>query len=273
MTTREENSSPLALYVASRVRVALGTFVAVEVEAESPAIAQKGIAAALDAISIVEGLMHPHRPGSDLAAIATCETHATVSVHAWTWEVLELSRQLHAASEGLFDPCLADAPGRLGDLELLESGRVRPSVRMRLDLGGIAKGYAVDRALEALRLAGCQGALVNAGGDLGVFGASSRNILCRSAAGCAWVELKDAALASSDAEESNRPREHRGYYDGADRTRVVLGRATVTARCAALADALATCALLCDGSRSEALLQKFGARRIRTQARYPDRSE
>ncbi len=262
-----------APYVTSRVQVALGTFVAIEVEADSASRAQKGIAAAIEAISMVEGLMHPNRPGSDLTAIAACPTHATVSVHAWTWDVLELSRQLHAASGGLFDPCLSDTPGRLGDLELLESGRVRPRSRMRLDLGGIAKGYAVDRALEVLQLAGCQGALVNAGGDLAVFGKNSRNILCRSPAGSAWVELKDAALASSDAEASNRPSEHQGYYDGADRTRVVLGRATVTARCAALADGLATCALLCEGPRCDALLQNFGATRIRTQARYPNRSE
>jgi len=47
---------------------------------------------------------------------------------------------------------------------------VIPHAPVHIDLGGIAKGYAVDRALMALRTAGCRGALVNAGGDLAVFG-------------------------------------------------------------------------------------------------------
>jgi thiamine biosynthesis lipoprotein len=39
---------------------------------------------------------------------------------------------------------------------------------MRLDLGGIAKGYAVDQALKALRRQGINRALVEGGGDVGV---------------------------------------------------------------------------------------------------------
>jgi len=45
----------------------------------------------------------------------------------------------------------------------------------RIDLGGIAKGYAVDRALEVLRRCGVQGALVNGGGDMAAFGAPLRH--------------------------------------------------------------------------------------------------
>jgi len=40
----------------------------------------------------------------------------------------------------------------------------------RLDLGGIAKGFAVDRAADLLAKAGVKGAIVNAGGDIRLFG-------------------------------------------------------------------------------------------------------
>ena len=54
---------------------------------------------------------------------------------------------------------------------LLEGEMVRFKQKgMQIDLGGIAKGYAVDRAIEALRKNGIRRALVNAGGDLYALG-------------------------------------------------------------------------------------------------------
>jgi thiamine biosynthesis lipoprotein len=74
-----------------------------------------------------------------------------------------------------------------------------------VDLGGIAKGWAVDRAIEAIRAHGFKDAIVNAGGDLYAMGHSER--------GDAWeigiqdprnpgrisrtLELSDAAVATS----------------------------------------------------------------------------
>src|SRR6202034_3210699 len=99
--------------------------------------------------------------------------------------------------------------------------------------GGIAKGFAVDRAIDALRASGCDGGLVNAGGDLAAFGTRTHPIVRVNpdGSGC-LVELRDAALAASDAEQPGRPREHRGYYHGANRRRRVAGSATVMARSA-----------------------------------------
>jgi thiamine biosynthesis lipoprotein len=259
MTTAEVLSSPTRPYVTSRLRVALGTFLAVEAEACDRAIADGGVEAAFDAIARVERFMHPQRPESDLAAIAGAAPRSMVPVHAWTWDVLDLCRRLHEASGGVFDPC---PDGRFSDLELVEPGWVRPRAPVCLDLGGVAKGYAVDRALEALRRAGCDSALVNAGGDLAVFGARSRTFLARTTRGTRSVKLANAALASSDADELQRPPQHRGYYHGVDRARVVSGQAIVVAPSAALADALTKCALLCDARQSESLLERFGATRI-----------
>src|SRR4029078_3507060 len=72
---------------------------------------------------------------------------------------------------------------------------------LSLDLGGLAKGFAVDRAVEALQLDGVSSAVVNAGGDVRVFGARSSTIHVRHPS-CPQtlahtIQLHRAALATS----------------------------------------------------------------------------
>ena len=250
----------------TRLRIALGTFVAVEAEARTSEAAERGIAAAFEAVALVDRLMHPTRPGSDLAALRACAPNTVLKLHDWTWEVLELCQLLHRSSRGAFDPCVATAPGRITDLELLSGSRVLARAAMHMDLGGIAKGYAVDCAIEALRGQQCDGGLVNAGGDMAVFGAREHLILCRGPHGASVVvKLRDAALATSDTWATTRPAEHRGYYHGVHRDILVSGHATVIAARAAVADALTKCALpgVCDDPRlCRTLLDEFGATQI-----------
>ena len=251
----------------TRLRVALGTFIAIEAEASDEPTARRGVEAAFDAILTVQKLMHPIR-GTDLATLAARPPGTPLKMHPWTCEVLELCRQLHHASHGIFDPCLSDAAGRIADLQILPADTVIAHAPLRIDLGGIAKGYAVDRANEGLRAAGCVGGLVNAGGDLAVFGRRSHQIVCgRSGESGVRVELRDAALASSDASDpasldALRPSEHRGYYDGRGRQTVVTGRATVIAARAAIADGLTKCLLSASQKMSAALLASFGAEQV-----------
>jgi thiamine biosynthesis lipoprotein len=247
----------------SRLRVAMGTFVAIEAQARDLVIAEEGIGAAFDAIATVERLMHPSRAGSDLAALASCPPGTPLTLHGWTWEVLELCQRLNRMSRGGFDPCVDPAPGRMNDLELTRSQGVVLHSPLRLDLGGIAKGFAVDRAIDALRSAGCEGGLVNAGGDLAMFGARSHEIIFRDPQGASAVlALNNAALATSNTEQSWRPSEHRGYYHGVDRSSRISGRATVMAARAAVADALTKCLLLGDRALSQTLLEAFTAQQI-----------
>jgi FAD:protein FMN transferase len=249
--------------VISRLRPALGTFVAIEAEAIDLRIAQCAVEAAFDAIATVARVMHPRRAGSDLAALTAGLPGIPLRVHPWTWKVFELCQRLNQSSRGIFDPCLDAAGGRMRDLELLEPPRVLPHAALCIDLGGIAKGYAVDRAIDALRAAGCDGGLVNAGGDLAVFGARSHTILCAEThRAAAAVELRDAALATSDVAQPCRPSEHRGYYHGLDRTAVACGRVTVSAASAAVADALTKCLLFGDRALNQALLRAFDAKEI-----------
>ena len=247
----------------SRMRPGMGTFIAVEAEAETAELRQAGIAAAFAAIRTAEGLWHP-RTGSDLAAINGAAAGAPVAVHAWTWRLLALAKRLHALSRGAFDPCVRPPHGALSRLELSPADRspsVVPHAPLTLDLGGIGKGFAVDRAIDALRAAGCHGGLVNAGGDLAVFGARAHHILCRDGRGAATgtVWLRDGAVATSDVDAPHPP-EHRGHY-GIRGERIESGRVTIVAPAAAVADGLTKCCLS-DAPHLDALLRHFQARRL-----------
>jgi thiamine biosynthesis lipoprotein len=72
-------------------------------------------------------------------------------------------------------------PHALNQLKVLSSNQVRVAQPMGLDLGGIAKGYAVDQAIAALQTHGVTCALVNAGGDLRVIGSRAWTLDVRHA--------------------------------------------------------------------------------------------
>jgi FAD:protein FMN transferase len=240
----------------------MGTIIAISAEANTAQSALSGVETAFAAIAQVERLMHPIRTGSDLHAIHHAPRGRPLDVDAWTWEVLALSQRLNQVSGGVFDPCLADCAGRFSELELAPPHCVIAHLPLRIDLGGIAKGFAVDRALAALRAAGCRRGLVNAGGDLAVFGADNHSVVIRNRGGHSIVELDNAALATSDVCSPARPAEHRGYYHGVNRRAVTAGSVSVAAPSAAIADALTKCLLADHGATSASLLEAFDARLV-----------
>jgi thiamine biosynthesis lipoprotein len=138
---------------------------------------------------------------------------------------------------------------------------VRATVPVALDLGGIAKGHAVDRAVTALRAAGASAGLVNAGGDLRWFGSNAwmpvrvRNPTNPTVA-VSLFEVQDAAVATSA-----------DYFRGAigglvdprsHRLRSLGGSVTVVAPTCALADALTKVVAL-DHARAATILARHGA--------------
>jgi thiamine biosynthesis lipoprotein len=137
-------------------------------------------------------------------------------------------------------------------------------VPLALDLGGIAKGYAIDIAIEALRAAGCWTGLVNAGGDLRVYGRTEPVMLRYSDGTAAPVTLNDQALAVSDLDVAvaQRPAEHRGYYLRSGGPCPVRRYAAVVAASAAVADALTKCVLLAEERCARRSLRAFGAQQI-----------
>ena len=166
-----------------RCRPWLGTVV--EIEADCGAAIEAGFAA----IERVHTLMSAHEPMSELSRLNRGER---VRISFDTRIVLDRALLWFAASGGLFDPALAGriaidrgalpihpgqaVPERSSDLRVLRvDGSVawldRPAC---LDLGGIAKGHAVDVAVAAMQKAGARTGLVNAGGDLFGFGRPHR---------------------------------------------------------------------------------------------------
>jgi thiamine biosynthesis lipoprotein len=248
----------------------MGTWVAIEAAAESEATAVCAIEAAFAAVSQVERRMHPEREGSDIARINSAPLHVQTPIHASTWEVLRLAQRLNRLTDGVFDPCLPLRPGCLTDLELSgPSPGPEPWVVRRaplaLDLGGIAKGYAIDCAIAALRAAGCHAGAVNAGGDLRLFGTRRETILLRYRDhGYQPLALQNTALAVSDLDEPRRPPGHRGYYVRAGtRAAAALRRyAAVLAPAAMIADALTKCVLLCSEERASRTVAELGGRDV-----------
>jgi thiamine biosynthesis lipoprotein len=62
----------------------------------------------------------------------------------------------------------------------LEKNQIRSKKPVHLDLGGIAKGFAIDRAVDALLCSGIKEGVVNAGGDMRVFGSKPHPVKVRS---------------------------------------------------------------------------------------------
>ncbi len=184
-----------------RCRPLLGTFV--EILAESPEEVVPGaIDSAFQAVAQVHRMMSYHDPESDLSWINRYAFSNGVRVHPWTWEVLKAAERFASESNGVFDVTVAsgetDASWR--DIVLEDDCVVRLRRPLRIDLGGIAKGFAVDCAVAALRRAGVVSGLVNAGGDLRVFG-SPREVHLRRpdspSRSSGKLRLRERALATS----------------------------------------------------------------------------
>lgn len=191
-------SSQLMKSVLSEVRRArplLGTFVEITARAGGDEAKLHGaIDKAFAAISTVHRLMSFHDPASDISRLNAEAAHKPVRVHRWTHRVLRLARNFSQESDGAFDITVASllrawrflprtgtrpCRGDWRDIILERDGKVRFRRPLLVDLGGIAKGFAVDRATAVLIAAGVRGGIVNAGGDLRVFGSVSRRVHIR----------------------------------------------------------------------------------------------
>lgn len=205
-----------------RSRPLLGTFVEITVlDARQPNVTD-AIEHAFETVARVHRLMSFHDPDSDVSRLNFRVGSEVIGVDPWTYEVLEASADLHRRSAGAFDitvaPALQDigllprhdrelsprpaARQQVDAIELLPENRVRfrhPSVG--IDLGGIAKGYAVDRAIDALKESGIESGVVNAGGDLAAFGPNTHIVDIRDPGRpdriMSRIAIRDQALAST----------------------------------------------------------------------------
>src|ERR1700746_1782991 len=151
-----------------RARPLLGTIVEITIDSYPDQSAELAIDRAFASIAAIHQQMSFHDPNSLLSRANREAFDRPVSVDDKTFQVLTIARDFYLLSGGLFDPTIApilqrteflpafdegptESEASFADVELLSHNRVRfrrPGIR--LDLGGIAKGFAVDQAMAAL---------------------------------------------------------------------------------------------------------------------------
>ncbi|MGD8278452.1 MAG: FAD:protein FMN transferase, partial [Gemmatimonadota bacterium] len=179
----------------------MGTFAEIAVVHRDRRLAQGAIDAALGELRGVDRSMTRFRPDSEIGRANRMASRTAVPVSAATASVVTAALGWADRTDGAFDPAVGraielwdvgsrhappshDAVVRLAGQRLhraVEVGRMdgRPvlvyhDAAVALDLGGIGKGWGVDRAVDALREWGIRNAIVNVGGDLYALGTSEQ---------------------------------------------------------------------------------------------------
>src|SRR5690349_2361808 len=150
-----------------RCRPLLGTLVEITAFGRNQLQLEHAIDAAFGNVAKVQRLMSYHDPRSDVSHMNRAAFSESVIVHPWTWRVLEAAQEFARESDGIFSiaiaPILArwrylpsqrsraDATATWRDIFLRKDCRIFFRRKLTVDLGGIAKGFAVDRAVEVLQ--------------------------------------------------------------------------------------------------------------------------
>jgi thiamine biosynthesis lipoprotein len=191
---RGRSRAPLPGDWLSRDEAIMGTAIHVELWSEGAAAGHAAIAAVMAEMHRIDAAMSPHKPASELSRINRDAARTPVPVSDEMFALLECALHFSALSDGAFDisyasvghlydyrervrpddAALAAARAGIGALHLILDAATR-TVRFghaatRIDLGGFAKGHAVDRAAGILARHGIRHAIVSAGGDSRVLG-------------------------------------------------------------------------------------------------------
>jgi FAD:protein FMN transferase len=159
-----------------------------------PGNAPEGVRDAEKALRAVEAKLSTYLESSELSRLNAAPAGEAVGLSGETLALFRLSKETADTSGGVFDPTFAPvfslwrqygkaeqlppeaeldaarAASGWQHFEVTDSGATKLIDEARIDLGGIAKGYGIDRAAEAMVDAGCVGGLVNVGGDIRCFG-------------------------------------------------------------------------------------------------------
>jgi thiamine biosynthesis lipoprotein len=179
-------------------RPALGTWMRVVVNDHDPKRAERAIEGAFRAVRLVDGQMSIHRPESQVSRVNAAAGRGSVRVDPALLDVVDRATAMARRTNGLYDPTVLPLMKLYG---FYRSGRTAwPSDReiaatldrtgwrhvrlnraagtlglaregVALDLGSIGKGWALDRAVDAIRAEGVTSALVDLGGNIYALGA------------------------------------------------------------------------------------------------------
>jgi len=177
-----------------RTEAIMGTRIYVQVWADDPAKGNEAIDAVMADMRRIDDLMSHYKPDSQLSRINQLGNQQPVQVDKELFDLIKLSTYYSQITEGAFDITYAsvgymyDYPKHVHPTEAQIKSAL-PAVNwrnilfdeahhtirfehpgMRIDLGGIGKGYAVDRGIDILKARGIQHAVVTAGGDTRILG-------------------------------------------------------------------------------------------------------
>ncbi len=172
----------------------MGTEVVVDIWHENADIARQCSDAVFKEMRRIDALMSPYRETSELSRVNREAAQQAVTISDELFELIERSLAMSVRSSGAFDITFASV-GHLYDYREqrkpsaqmikqklpainyrhLHLDRSRHSISfaheaVKIDLGGIAKGYAVDNAIALLKQCGIDNGLVSAGGDSRILG-------------------------------------------------------------------------------------------------------
>ena len=272
----------------------MGTRVSVELWHEDAAVAETLLERVLEEYRRIDRGMSTYRANSEISRVNAEAGAGPVAIGAELLGLIVTALELSRASDGAFDlsyesvgylydfrarrhpdQAAIEAAIAAVDYRLIAVDEERGTVRfgapgMRINLGGIAKGYAVEQGAKILRAAGIEHALLNAGGDTRVIG---------DRRGAPWIvgirhprvdgefatrlPLVDEAISTSGDyerffEEGGRRYHHIINPATGEPTETVLS-ATVIGPDATLTDGLSTTVFVLGAEAGIALIERYPA--------------
>ena len=231
--------------VVTRAQMQMGTLVKITAVARSESVAQAAAAAGFAEIRRLEELMSTWIPTSELSRVNTSAGVMPVHVSSETLTVIQRAIQVAEMTDGGFNIAIGPAVDAWNVIEgrriptESELEALRPLVDlqavhvdvgkqtiflekagMRLDVGGIGKGYAADQAVEALQRAGAVAGVVALSGDIKTFGRLPDGKLFpvgiqhprKDGSVLAWIDLQDEAISTAGDYERFFEREGVRYH-------------------------------------------------------------
>ncbi len=218
------------LAVVTRAQMQMGTLVKITAVARSESVAQAAATAGFAEIRRLEELLSTWIPTSELSRVNAAAGILPVHVSLETLTVVQRAVQAAEMTDGGFNIAIGpavdawrvtegqripteaelDALRPLVDLMSVHANMRERTIflaktGMRIDVGGIGKGYAADQAVEALRKAGAIAGIVALSGDIKTFGRLPDGKMFpvgvqhprQDGAVLAWIDLQDEAISTA----------------------------------------------------------------------------
>jgi thiamine biosynthesis lipoprotein len=283
-------------HLIERTHQTMGTEVRVTVWSADDVRVETATSAVFREFDRLDAMMSVWKDGSDIVRLNAAAGRQPVPVTSETREVLTIARQISEQTGGRFDVTFAALsglwkfdyqdkdnsipdPGEIAkrlplinyrDLEVDDAAGTATLKRtgMRVNLGGIAKGYAVDRSVDIMRRSGLRDFMIQAGGDMYVAGMRGNRpwrVGIRDPRGpadrmFATLDLSDATFSTSGDYERFFMKDGRRYHHILDLTagqpaRLCRSVTLVTDR-AVIADALAKGVFVLGPEQGMALIRR-----------------